>query len=100
MKSIRLRVFLSLALMTAVPALVPTALMQQAPVPVTAKKTLDIPDVETWKTISTTALSRNGEWFAYRVAPQVGDAELVIRNVASGKETKFTLGEVGAPACG
>jgi dipeptidyl aminopeptidase/acylaminoacyl peptidase len=100
MKSIRIRLFLGILLITAVPALAPTALMQQAPVPVTAKKTLDIPDVESWKTISTTAISRNGEWFAYRVAPQVGDAELVVRNIASGKETKFPLGEVGAPAAG
>ncbi len=46
------------------------------------------------------SLSNNGEWFAYRVAPQEGDAELIVRNVASGKETKFNLGEVGAPAGG
>jgi dipeptidyl aminopeptidase/acylaminoacyl peptidase len=100
MKSIRLRLFLVALLAAAIPAFVPTASMQQAPVPVSAKKTLDIPDVATWKTVSTTALSKNGEWFAYRVAPQEGDAELVVRSVQSGKETKFPLGEVGAPAGG
>jgi hypothetical protein len=100
MKSSRLRLFLVAGLAAAIAACAPTASMQQAPVPVSAKKTLDIPDVVTWKTVSTTALSKNGEWFAYRVAPQEGDAELVVRNVQSGKETTFPLGEVGAPAGG
>jgi dipeptidyl aminopeptidase/acylaminoacyl peptidase len=99
MKSTRLKVFLTIALVTAIPVLGPAPQMQQA-VPAAVKKALDVDDVTAWKNIGTTTLSKNGEWFAYRVAPQEGDAELVVRNVASGKETKFPLGEVGAPAGG
>ena len=34
------------------------------------------------------------------MAPGEGDAELVVRNVATGKETTFALGEVGGPPAG
>ncbi|CAN5793120.1 prolyl oligopeptidase family serine peptidase [soil metagenome] len=93
MKSIRLRLFFAIALISAIPVFAPVASMEQA----AARKSVEIEDVVAWKTVSTTAISNNGEWFAFRVAPQEGDAELTIRNVASGKETKFPLGEVGAP---
>ncbi len=100
MKSMRLRLFLAVAVMTAIPVFGPAASMEQAAAPSVAKKSMDVEDVTAWKTVSTTAISRNGEWFAYRVAPQEGDAELTVRNVATGKETKYPLGEVGAPAGG
>jgi dipeptidyl aminopeptidase/acylaminoacyl peptidase len=100
MKSMRLRLCFAIALITAVPMFGPVATMEQAAAPAAAKRSLDIPDVIEWKTISTTAISKNGEWFAYRVAPQEGDAELTVRNIGSDKETKFPLGEVGAPAGG
>ena len=99
MKSTRLKVFLTVALVSVIPALGPVPQMQQA-TPAAAKQSLAVDDVTAWKNISTTAVSNNGEWFAYRLAPQEGDAELVVRNIASGKETKFPLGEVGAPAGG
>jgi dipeptidyl aminopeptidase/acylaminoacyl peptidase len=100
MKSNRLRLFLAIALVTAIPVLGPTASMEQAAAPAAPRKAVNVEDVIAWKTVSTTVVSNNGEWFAYRVAPQEGDAELMVRNIASGKETKFPLGEVGAPAGG
>lgn len=98
MKSTRLHLFLVTALITAIPVFGPAARMEQSAAPAAAKKSLAVEDVIAWKNISTTALSNDGQWFAYRVAPQEGDAELVVRNIQSGKETKFPLGEVGAPA--
>ena len=113
MKSIRLRLYFAAALVTALSMAGSVATMEQAaaparppaaaPAPATspvAKKTIGIDEITAWKNIGTTALSNNGEWFAYRVAPQEGDAELVVKNIATGKETKFPLGEVGAPAGG
>jgi hypothetical protein len=97
MKSRRLELFIAIALVSSIPVFTPVASMEQAAAPAAAKESIGIDDVVAWKTLSTTALSNNGEWFAYRVAPQEGDAELTIRNVASGKETKHPLGEVGAP---
>ncbi|MEX2662156.1 MAG: hypothetical protein WD227_09500, partial [Vicinamibacterales bacterium] len=98
MKSMRLRLFFIIALVSAIPVFTPVATMEQAATPAAAPKSVEIEDIIAWKSVSTTAISNNGEWFAYRVAPQEGDAELTVRNIASGKETKFPLGEVGAPA--
>lgn len=100
MKSMRLRLFFVIALVSAIPVFAPVASMEQPAAPAAAKKLIEIEDVTAWKTVSTTAISNDGQWFAYRVAPQEGDAELTVRNIASGKETKFPLGEVGAPGGG
>ncbi|CAN5706727.1 prolyl oligopeptidase family serine peptidase [soil metagenome] len=104
MQSTRTKLFFAIALISAVPFFGTAPTMEQAATataPAQAvKKSVELDDIIAWKAIGTTALSNNGEWFAYRVAPQEGDAELVVRNVASGKETKFNLGEVGAPGGG
>ena len=102
MQSTRTRLFLAAALISAVPFFGSTPAMEQAAAASaqSVKKSVELDDIIAWKSIGTTALSDNGEWFAYRVAPQEGDAELIVRNVASGKETKFNLGEVGAPGGG
>ena len=97
MKSIRLRVFVAAALVAALPYVSPAPTMEQAPATNGAKKSIQIEDIIAWKGVGGTSLSKNGEWFAYRVAPQEGDAELIVKNVASGKELKFPLGEVGGP---
>jgi dipeptidyl aminopeptidase/acylaminoacyl peptidase len=97
MRLYRVRLLLAVALVTAGPLMRPPATMEQA-APAAVKKPVNIEDVIAWKTIGTTTVSRDGGWFAYRVAPQEGDAELRVRNIASGKETTFALGEVGGPA--
>ncbi|MEO6446151.1 MAG: prolyl oligopeptidase family serine peptidase [Gemmatimonadaceae bacterium] len=71
-----------------------------------ALKELDPSDLAFWKTIRTASTSSDGRWFAYVVAPNEGDAEVVIRpTAADGKEWRFPIGEpptggggFGAPA--
>jgi dipeptidyl aminopeptidase/acylaminoacyl peptidase len=58
---------------------------------------LALNDLLTWKTIRSNQVSNDGKWMAYILAPNEGDAEVVIRAAAAGaKETKFPVGE--APA--
>src|SRR6266567_2624457 len=45
-----------------------------------ATKQLQPADLKTWKSIRQAALSNDGAWFAYVVAPNEGDASLVIRS--------------------
>ncbi len=97
MKSIRLRVFVVVALIAVLPYVAPAPTMEQAP-PANGKKSMQLQDIIDWKTVGAASLSKNGEWFAYRVAPQEGDAELIVKNVASGKELKFPLGEAAGGA--
>src|ERR1700719_3405727 len=56
---------------------------------------LTLPDMLAWKRIQAPAISANGEWFAYRLAPAEVNAEVVIRNLKSGKELRFPVGDAG-----
>lgn len=54
----------------------------------------DIQDILAWKSIRSSSLSDNGDWFAYRLSPQEGNGEVVIRNTKTDKEYTFPAGEV------
>ena len=64
----------------------------------TALKQLDPADLTFWKALRFTALSNDGKWFAYQLAPNEGDAEVVVRPTAEGEERRFKIGE--PPAAG
>lgn len=76
----------------AAPAAAPTA-------SAAAARAITPSDISNWKSIRGATLSLDGAWFAYTLAPNEGDAEVVIRNTAAaGKEYRFPVGE--APAAG
>lgn len=58
---------------------------------------LQLPDILAWKYIPVRVVSNDGQWFAYRLAPNEGDAEVVLRNLRDGKEQRFPIGEVPRP---
>ena len=58
-------------------------------------------DLKAWKNIRTPALSNDGKWFAYVLAPNEGDASVVIRSTgADAKEMKFPIGDPGGAGGG
>jgi dipeptidyl aminopeptidase/acylaminoacyl peptidase len=57
-------------------------------------KPLSLPDVLAWKRIQSPAASSDGQWFAYKLAPNDGDSTLVLKNVRDGKEQRFVTGEI------
>lgn len=63
-----------------------------------AQKPIQLADILAWKRIQAPAVSNDGEWLAYRVSPAEGDAEVVIRNLKTGKELRFPIGDPGAAA--
>ncbi len=63
-----------------------------------AQKPMQLADILAWKRIQAPAVSNSGEWLAYRIAPAEGDAEVVVRNLKSGKELRFPSGDAGASA--
>ena len=63
-------------------------------------KQLDPADLSFWKNIRYTALSNDGKWFAYQLAPNEGDAEVVVRPTGEGQERRFKIGEPPAPTGG
>ena len=63
----------------------------------TQQRPIELADIMAWKGISGTALSENGEWFAYRAGPAEGDSEVIIRQTKGDKEYKFSVGEIPQP---
>jgi dipeptidyl aminopeptidase/acylaminoacyl peptidase len=82
------RLVLTLALFALVPLLGPAASMQQAP-----KRAIELEDIINWKSIGQPTASNDGQWFAYRLAPGEGDAQVIVRSTRSDKEMSFDIGE-------
>ncbi len=53
-----------------------------------------------WKRIQNAAISNDGQWFAYKVAPNEGNSEVVVRSMKDGKETRYPIGEQPRPDFG
>ncbi|HYW09532.1 MAG TPA: prolyl oligopeptidase family serine peptidase [Longimicrobium sp.] len=68
-----------------------------APLAAQAKRALTPADFDQWRSVSSPALSRTGEWVAYSLVPQVGDGEVVVRRAAGGAEFRHSRGYVGRP---
>ncbi len=70
--------------------------------PVSAGRQLTLNDLLTWKGIGAAQLSNDGKWFAYAVAPNEGDAEVVIRSTAAGATEilRFPVGDASNAAGG
>lgn len=58
----------------------------------TAKRPLNHRDYDGWNSILSQTLSRDGKYLAYELAPEEGDAQLVVRNLATGKELRENCG--------
>jgi len=73
-----------MALVSVVPA------QDQAP---PGPRPLGLQDILQWKSIAGAELSRDGIWFLYRLAPQEGESEVVIRQTRGDKIYRFPIGE-------
>ena len=69
--------------------------------PATVGRQLTVNDLLSWKGVRTPQLSNDGKWFAYVIAPNEGDAEVVVRNTSAGaKEMRFPIGDASAGGAG
>jgi dipeptidyl aminopeptidase/acylaminoacyl peptidase len=57
-----------------------------------AKRPISYDAMDYWRSIAGTRLSEDGQWLAYALTAQGEDGELVVRNLASGKEFKHPRG--------
>ncbi len=75
-----------------------TAALSWAANETAGQKPMELKDVLGWKRIQSPIVSPDGQWLAYQLAPNEGDSEVIIRSVKDGKDSKFPVGEVPAPA--
>ncbi|BDC52800.1 hypothetical protein F183_A51150 [Bryobacterales bacterium F-183] len=61
------------------------------------KRPISHNDYDGWRTISSQTLSRDGKWLAYGFMPQDGDGDLIVREIATGKEYKVPAGALPPP---
>jgi dienelactone hydrolase len=66
----------------------------------TTPKQLTSEDLAAWKTIRSTTLTPDGKLFAYVIAPNEGDGEVVVRPTGEGAERRFPIGEPPTPTFG
>ncbi len=57
------------------------------------KRGLTLDDVLAFRSLGQSVLSNNGQWLAYRVSPNQGDAEVTVRSTSGDKEWKVPVGE-------
>src|SRR5437588_1980232 len=60
--------------------------------PATAKRAITHKDYDTWHSIQSPQISRDGKFVAYAYMAQDADSEIVVSNVASGNEWRATRG--------
>jgi dipeptidyl aminopeptidase/acylaminoacyl peptidase len=63
-----------------------------------SKRPLNHHDYDSWRTIAGQHLSADGKFLAYAVFPEEGDGEVILRNLATGKESRYAAGARPAPA--
>lgn len=77
---------------------VATPARAQQPTP--TLRPLSAADIQGWKSIRASTLSNDGNWLAYQLAPNEGDAEVVLRATKASTERRFQIGEPPAAAGG
>jgi dipeptidyl aminopeptidase/acylaminoacyl peptidase len=61
------------------------------------KRPLTHKDYDAWRSIASQTLSRDGRFLAYSFMPQDGDGELIVRDLATGKERREGVGALPPP---
>ena len=61
------------------------------------QKPLTLPDILAWKRLQTPVISNDGLWFAYKLVPNDGNSQVVLKNIQTGAEQRFDIGEVPRP---
>jgi len=78
-------------------ALVAAALAAPSNPAVPEKRPLRHEDFDAWRSISAGTLSSDGRWLAYAYMPLEGDGEVVVRELATGKEQRLPIGSLPPP---
>jgi dipeptidyl aminopeptidase/acylaminoacyl peptidase len=98
-KVTRLILALVLVQILILPALPSSAALPQEPTSGgggegTEQRPVGLTDTLEWKRINSATVSRDGGWFAYRISPNEGNSEALVRMIGGDTEHRFPIGEV------
>ena len=63
----------------------------------TPRRALTHQDFDGWRSIASQVLSRDGHWLAYAYMPLEGDGDLIVRELATGREQRVPVGALPPP---
>lgn len=69
-----------------------------APLAAQGPRPISFSDFDSWRSIQSQELSPDGKYLAYALLPQTGDGEAVLRELATGRETRIPIGAMPPPA--
>src|SRR5437763_9031328 len=64
-------------------------------IPIPAQRPITHNDYDSWRSLRDPQLSRDGKYLAYDIVPVDGDAELVLRELGTGRDQRFVMGAGG-----
>ena len=70
---------------------------ESTPATPAAKRPLSLDDFDAWRSLASPTLSRDGRWLAYSFMPQDGDGEVIVRELATGREQRLPVGALPPP---
>jgi dipeptidyl aminopeptidase/acylaminoacyl peptidase len=73
------------------------AFLIAVPVVAQTRRMITQDDYDRWRTVQSPTLSPNGTWAAWTEVPQVGDADLLVRETKGTREVRLPRGFIGRP---
>ena len=70
---------------------------ETSPIAPTGQRPLSLDDFDAWRSLASPTLSRDGRWLAYSFMPQDGDGEVILRELATGREQRLPVGALPPP---
>jgi dipeptidyl aminopeptidase/acylaminoacyl peptidase len=87
-----LRLFKIVVLLSAAAAITTAFCQSDGKLTDVARRPITENDYDSWRSIRSETLSRDGKWVAYALLPAVGETELVVRNINSANEFRAPIG--------
>ena len=77
---------------------IPNTSAQEKKAAAQGPRPIELKDILAWKSIGSSVLSNNGQWFAYSLSPNKGNSEVIVKQTKGDKEYTFPIGQASRAA--
>jgi dipeptidyl aminopeptidase/acylaminoacyl peptidase len=78
-------------------SLLPLMLLAAAPAAAQSRRAITQDDYDRWRTAQSPSISQSGAWAAWTEVPQVGNADLLVRETKGTRQLRLARGYIGRP---